>query len=306
MKSIFAFLAFALFVTGSSAADGLQPLVDANWLIVHSNESDVVIVDTRSRPEFDAGHIPGAVHTDYGRDGWRVTDANGTPGMFPDDFPRLGALAARIGELGIGSDSHIVLVPRGRDEIDLGVTTRIYWTLKVLGHDNVSILDGGMAAYLEDATRLLTRSRADRNTRTFKVALRKHMLLQEAEVKQAMAQGRPLIDARPISQFQGRTKSGAVSRPGTVPGARSIPAANLTLVRSGTLQGATVLDRLFTAAGVGKEDSPILFCNTGHWASVNWFVASELLGLKDARLYDGSMAEWSVDPTNPMVATAVD
>jgi len=57
---------------------------------------------------------------------------------------------------------------------------------------------------------------------------------------------------------------------------------------------------------VGKEDSPILFCNTGHWASVNWFVASELLGLKDARLYDGSMAEWSADPTNPMVATAVD
>ena len=306
MKPIFAFLALVLISIDSLAADGLRTLIDSSWLDIHAGEPGIVIVDTRSRPEFDAGHIPGAVHTDYGRDGWRVTDGNGTPGMFPDDSTGLGALAGRIGEMGIGNDSHIVLVPRGRDEVDLGVATRIYWTFKVLGHDNVSILDGGMAAYIEDAVGPLTRDLAVRNPRVFKVALRKIMLLQEADVKQAMARGRPLIDARPIPQFQGRTKSGAVFRPGTIPGARSIPAANLTQARSGTLRGATALDRLFAAAGVGKEDAPILFCNTGHWASVAWFVASELLGLKDARLYDGSMAEWSADPTNPMVTAAVD
>ena len=306
MKLIVAFLAFVLFSTVSFASGGLPPLVDLGWLTAHAKEPGTVIVDTRSRQEFDAGHIPGVVHTDYGRDGWRVTDTNGTPGMFPDDSAGLGALATRIGELGIDNDSHIILVPRGRDEIDLGVATRIYWTFKVLGHDDVSILDGGMAGYLEDAAGPLTRDLPGRLPREFKIALQQNMLLQETEVKQAMVQGRPLIDTRPISQFQGRTMSGAAGRPGTIPGARSVPAANLTQARSGTLLGAAALDRLFAAAGVGEEDPPILFCNTGHWASVNWFVASELLGLKGARLYDGSMAEWSADLSNPMAATAVD
>ena len=306
MKPVIAFLALVLFAAESFAVDGIRPLIDSTWLAVHAAEPGILIVDTRSRPEFDAGHIPGAVHTDYGRDGWRVTDANGTPGMFPVDAVGLGTLAAHIGELGIGNDSHIVLVPRGSDEIDLGVATRIYWTFKVLGHDMVSILDGGMTAYLEETSRPLTRDPAFPNSRTFNVTLRQDMLLQEAEVKEALARDRTLIDARPISQFQGRTKSGAVTRPGTIPGARSLPAANLTQMQSGTFQGAIALDRLFAAAGVGKGNAPILFCNTGHWASVNWFVASELLGVKDARLYDGSMAEWSADPTNPVVADAAD
>lgn len=297
MKPILAFLAFALFATESFAADGMGPLIDSRWLAVHAAEPGIVIIDTRS-------HIPGAVHTDYGRDGWRVTDANGTPGMFPSDATGLGALADRIGEMGIDNDSHIVLVPRGRDEIDLGVATRIYWTFKVLGHDKVSILNGGMMAYLEEASRPLTRDLTPSNLRTFDVALRSDMLLQEAEVKQAMVRDHTLIDARPVSQFQGRTKSGAVTRPGTIPGARSLPAENLTRPQSGAFQSATALDRLFVSAGVGKTNAPILFCNTGHWASVNWFVASELLGMKDARLYDGSMAEWTADSTNSVVAEA--
>ena len=306
MKLIPAFLVLALFAADAFAADGMRPLIDSRWLAVHAAEPGIVVVDTRSRPEFDAGHIPGAVHTDYGRDGWRVTDANGTPGMFPSDAAGLGALADRIGNMGIGNDSHIVLVPRGRDEIDLGVATRIYWSFKVLGHDKVSILDGGMTAYLEAASRPLTRDLTFPDPRTFDVALQQDMLLQEAEVKQAMVRGRTLIDARPVSQFQGRTKSGAVTRPGTIPGARSLPAAGLTRPQSGAFKSATALNRLFASAGVGKRNAPILFCNTGHWASVNWFVASELLGMKDARLYDGSMAEWTADPANSVVAETVD
>ena len=45
--------------------------------------------------------------------------------------------------------------------------------------------------------------------------------------------------------------------------------------------------------GVPEKGSVITFCNTGHWASLNWFVMSELLGNKDARMYDGSMLEWT-------------
>ena len=83
-------------------------------------------------------------------------------------------------------------------------------------------------------------------------------------------------------------------------GARNLPAASLTKSGSGALQLANTLGRLFEAVGVGTGDAPILFCNTGHWASVNWFVASEMLGSKSSRLYDGSMAEWTRNPSNPV------
>ena len=297
ISTLFAIVAFA---SASSAADQVRPLVDAVWLAAHSADLGVVVVDARSRAEFDAGHIPRAVHTDYGRDGWRVRDANGTPGMFPDDAEGLRALATRIGDLGIGNESRVVLVPRGRDEIDLGVATRIYWTFKVLGHDRVSILDGGMISYLADGDRPLTREIAPRNPRTFAVSLRRDMLVNETDVRQAMHQGRSLIDARPLDQFQGRTRSGVTARPGTIPGARSVPAASLVKAGRGAFQPSDALTGLFAAAGVGDGDGPILFCNTGHWASVNWFVASELLGAKGTRLYDGSMAAWSADPANPV------
>ena len=77
--------------------------------------------------------------------------------MFPDAAASLRALADRIGRLGIGNDTHVVLIPRGRDASDLGVATRIYWTFKVLGHDAVSILDGGMAAYMAAEGKALSR-----------------------------------------------------------------------------------------------------------------------------------------------------
>lgn len=298
LSILFGLVALAVSPVGATE---VTPLVGQEWLAEHAHAPDVVVVDTRSREDYGAGHIPGAVHADYGRDGWRVTNSDGTPGMFPDDADRQQRLAANIGALGIGNDTHVVLVSRGRNESDLGVATRMYWTFKVLGHDRVSILDGGMASYLAEGTRPLTREGKAPAPRHFSVSVRREMIANEAEVRQAMQRGLPLIDARPESQFSGRLKSGVAVRPGTITNALSLPAANLIRDRTGVLRESAALARLFEATGAGTH--PILFCNTGHWASVNWFVASELLGMKGARLYDGSMAEWSADPNNPMTST---
>ena len=58
--------------------------------------------------------------------------------------------------------------------------------------------------------------------------------------------------------------------------------------------------RLYTAAKAPTEGKTIMFCNTGHLASLGWFVNSELLGNKNTKMYDGSLAEWSRKPANPM------
>ena len=86
----------------------------------------------------------------------------------------------------------------------------------------------------------------------------------------------------------------------------------LTLVTAGTVLAKTTTwtnaapadDNWSTAGnwdnGVPTSGDQITFCNTGHWASLGWFVSSEIMGNKQTRMYDGSMVEWSADQSLPM------
>jgi thiosulfate/3-mercaptopyruvate sulfurtransferase len=64
------------------------------------------------------------------------------------------------------------------------------------------------------------------------------------------------------------------------------------------------LRALRKSAGLAEEGEEISFCNTGHWASLGWFVDSEILGNKQAKLYDGSMVEWTADDSLPVETKA--
>ena len=99
-------------------------------------------IDGGGAEAYQKGHIPGAIHSDYDKAGWRVT-RGGVPFMLPT-LPELEKL---IGELGIDEDTHVVVVPAGVHFTDFGAAARTYWTLKVAGVAKVSILDGGYAAW---------------------------------------------------------------------------------------------------------------------------------------------------------------
>ena len=122
----------------------MAPLVSTTWLKQHLQDPDVLVLDVRSAIDgggaeaYQKGHIPGAVHSDYDKAGWRVT-RGGVPFMLPT-LPELEKL---IGELGIDEDTHVVVVPAGVHYTDFGAAARTYWTLKVAGVSKVSILDGG-------------------------------------------------------------------------------------------------------------------------------------------------------------------
>src|SRR5947209_7670480 len=144
--AVFAGLLLGLAVPAS--AEPAQPLVSPQWLAQHRQEPNLVILDVRSA--LDGGgekayleaHIPGSVHTDYDKGGWRVM-RNNVPFMLPS-VPELDAL---IGDLGIDETDHVVVVPAGVSYTDFGAAARVYWTLKVAGVQDVSILDGGIAAW---------------------------------------------------------------------------------------------------------------------------------------------------------------
>jgi thiosulfate/3-mercaptopyruvate sulfurtransferase len=189
----------------------------------------------------------------------------------------------------------------------MGTATRIYWTFKVLGHDNVSILDGGMMAYTKDVDKKtkvplnpLDKGAVKPEAAMFKANLRSDMIVTKEQMKAAMESSTPLIDHRPNDQYIGINKHGKAKRAGTIPGAVNLPENWITSNGGGMFRPQSELAQLYAVAGAPTEGAGISFCNSGHWASLGWFASSELMGNKQAKMYDGSMIEWTSDKAMPV------
>lgn len=294
----------ALTVAVATAARAAEPLVDTEWVKANTGKPGVVFLDVRdSQADYLRNHIPGAIYTDYAKDGWRSTDANGTPAQL-SPVPKLEAL---IGGLGIDNSAHVVVVPNGANALDMGTATRIYWTFKVLGHDNVSILNGGMTAYTKDIDQKtkqplnpLAKGLVKLEPKTFKANLRNEMIVGKADIQKAKESGITIVDNRPNDHFIGINRHPLAKRSGTIPGAKSIPESWLTQNGGGVFRSKADLTKIYNISKVKPDEAQINFCNTGHWASLGWFVGHEIMGNKNVRMYDGSMVEWSGDANLPI------
>ncbi|MGN6098177.1 MAG: sulfurtransferase, partial [Bosea sp. (in: a-proteobacteria)] len=115
-------------------------LIAPDALAARLGDENLVVIDIRTaadggREAFEAGHIPGAVHSDYAADGWRAKIGN-APGMLPST----AHLAALAGRLGSGPHDHDDMVPAGTAATDFAAAARVYWTLKFIGHGQQAIL----------------------------------------------------------------------------------------------------------------------------------------------------------------------
>jgi thiosulfate/3-mercaptopyruvate sulfurtransferase len=276
-----------------------QPLVDTGWLAANLDHESLVVLDIRDNSQdtnfYEQGHVPGALFAPYAAYGWRA-EVNGVPGMLPP----IEVIEERIAALGIDNDDHVVIVPHGSDSSDFASATRVYWTFKVLGHDGVSILDGGWRAWSEDGARVSTEV-ATASPGSFTAEFRPELLATADDVAAAEAAGIKLVDARPHAQFTGEVKPPVAQTAGTIPGAVNIDQATLYDEQAGSFVSPERIAELAGAQGVGATDETIAFCNTGHWASIAWFALSEVGGHENVTMYDGSMAEWTLDPSRPVL-----
>jgi thiosulfate/3-mercaptopyruvate sulfurtransferase len=298
--------ALGLLMSTTAFAERLtdQPLVDSGWLQSKLGNESLVVVDIRA-PAKDAagkdvdayaeGHIAGAVNAPYGVFGWRAK-----VGDVVGQLPPVDDISAKIGSLGIDNSKHVVIVPFGQSSTDFGAATRVYWTFKVLGHDAVSILDGGAAAWAKSGNAVSSEQPVI-TAATFTPHFRAELLASAADVAAAPGNGIALVDARPEAQFKGLEKSGVVRVAGTIPGAINIPQSSFYDDKASHYASPARVGELVKAAGLSEEQGEIAFCNTGHWASVAWFGLSEVRGKKNVKLYDGSMTEWASDPSRPVV-----
>ena len=121
-----------------------------------------------------------------------------------------------------------------------------------------------------------------------------------ADVEAALAAGTKLIDGRPEEQYLGQSKSPVARVAGTIPGARNLPHSNFYSAEYASFALPETVLALADSVGLAADESNIVFCNTGHWASVAWFALHEVGGNANTAMYDGSMAEWTADPARPI------
>jgi thiosulfate/3-mercaptopyruvate sulfurtransferase len=279
-------------------AQDVTPLVSAEWLKAHADDDNLVILDIRADIEnTDLGELPyiaNAVVAPYNTAGWR-TEIEGVPGQIPP----AEQIAELIGSLGIDGDDHVVIVPWGTDSSEFGGATRVYWTFKYLGHDEVSILDGGWRQYDAQGGERVAEAAVPEATE-FPYEVREELRATTADVEAALAAGTKLVDGRPNAQFLGEAKSPVARVAGTIPGAVNLENSAVYSAEYASFAQPETIAALAEGIGLGADEENIVFCNTGHWASVVWFALHEVGGNKNTAMYDGSMAEWTADPARPI------
>ncbi|MBF7053040.1 sulfurtransferase [Halomonas sp. KAO] len=303
MRTRLLIAAGTLAMAGNAHAQHPSPLVDAEWLSDQLDNDDLVVLDVRSsidnggdRASFEEARIPGSRYSNYTDAGWRES-RDGVAGLMPE----IEALETLIGELGIDNDDTVIVVSAGTGATDFGSAARVYWTFKALGHDEVAVLNGGFAGWQAQDFEVASGTYDAPEATTFEASLQEALLATTEEVEAAIEAGEALVDARPEDFYTGRTQSPAARAPGTIPGAVNLPHHAALVERDGAYYlEPERLKANIEALGLDPEAPTVAFCNTGHWAASGWFQLSEVGGLENVSMYDGSMAEWTQDDARPL------
>jgi thiosulfate/3-mercaptopyruvate sulfurtransferase len=211
-------------------------------------------------------------------------------------MPDVGLFTAAMRAAGV-SDRRAVVV---YDAATSMAAARAWWLLRYFGHRDVRVLDGGFAAWTEAGYPI----EAGRGTPVAGdgdfAALPGGMPLLDAAGAAALAGSGVLLDARAPERFRGETEP-IDPIAGHIPGARNVPASELTQP-SGEFRGASVLRDAFAAAGVSDGVEVGAYCGSGV-AAAQEVLALELAGYRGA-LYVGSWSEWITDPSRAVATDA--
>ena len=287
------------------------PLVETDWLA--QNLKNVLVLDVRkdvksftNKPVFSkdkkagqlklkkvGGHIPGAVLVKYGslRTN-QVIDGKKVQKMIVDK----ASFEKVMQEAGANKDSAIVIAYKGENDSDLTMATRFYWQMKYYGHDNMAILNGGVAQWLIDKRKISIKGTTPAKGNWVSTAQRNEILATSKDVEAAVKAKGQLVDTRSISLYMGTwRKKSYVYENGHIPGAKPYPNELLSTTMPAKFLKVSDSKSLFKSMGIDTGKNSITYCNSGHLATGSWFVLSELMGNKNVKMYDGSMHQWTLE-----------
>jgi thiosulfate/3-mercaptopyruvate sulfurtransferase len=262
-----------------------EVLVSADWVEQHRNDPNVRIVEVDvDTNAYNEGHIPGAIAW-----AWNTQLAD----QVRRDILSREALEALLANSGISNDTTVVLYGDNNNWF----AAWALWQLKIYGHRDVRILNGGRKKWLADGREVRKDvpqvARATYHAAAADLSLRAFL----PQVQAALSKGGvALVDVRSPQEFTGEILAPpglpeTCQRGGHIPGARNIPWAK-ACNDDGTFKTAEELRALYSAEGIDGSKPVIAYCRIGERSSHTWFVLRYLLGLNQVTNYDGSWTEW--------------
>ena len=261
-------------------------LVTTEWVEERLGDENVVVAEVDENPDiYDEGHIPGAVKLHWRDD---LQDPVERDLVEKDEFERL------LGGLGISNDTTLVLY----GDKNNWFAAYAYWYLKIYGHQDVRILDGGRQKWI-DERRELTTDVPSRAPTTYTARERDESIRARRDaVRETIgAGGKALVDVRSPQEYSGDLvappgyEQEGAQRAGHIPTAASIPWAQ-AVRDDGTFKSPDELRALYDGKGITADKAVTAYCRIGERSAHTWFVLRELLGYQEVRNYDGSWTEW--------------
>ncbi len=261
-------------------------LVSTDWLATRLDDPGVVVAEVDENPDlYDEGHISGAVKLHWRDD---LQDPVERDLVDRETFERL------LGARGVASDTTVVLY----GDKNNWFAAYAYWYLKIYGHADVRILNGGRQKWIDEG-RELTVQVPEPQPRAYAAGERDESIRAYRDQVRAWIgdDGRALVDVRSPGEYAGDLiappgyEQEGAQRAGHIPTAASIPWA-LAVKDDGTFRPADELRDIYGSKGVTPGKEVVAYCRIGERSAHTWFVLRELLGFESVRNYDGSWTEW--------------
>lgn len=284
----------------------MEHLVGTDWLDKELGAPDLRVLDARvvfryldeggfelrsGRSLWEQGHIPTAVHVDI--PGELSDPAASVPLMAPP----AQAFAAAMERAGVGEGTRAVIYDNEKHMW----AARLWWMLRAYGFDEAAVLDGGFDAWTAEG-RAVTTDNEPRKAARFALHPRPDAFVTKEDVLAALGdQAVVIVDALPSASYRGERQ--LYPRPGHIAGACNVPMASLVDPETGRYLTPDRLKEAFRPALDANPRQVITYCGGGVAASSDAF-ALMMLGVDNVAVYDGSLLEWTADPSLPMTTDA--
>lgn len=272
--------------TGLGFSRDVPPIVSTDWLTQNLKNANLFILDIRNSDQYKKGHIPGAINIPF--ENWAV-ERNGLSLELPSDE----ALQDLLAKSGIRSDSIVIVVNRNETDFSRSDAVRVAATCIVAGVRNAAVLDGGYTKWRKESKPVSTAPAIDSST-AYDGALDRSSFVSRDYVlsrigKSVIVDNRTPEDYFGIGTAQGHIKS-----------ALNLPTP--WVFNAEGLFNKPELLRAMAEGVIGEDTSTeiIVYCEVGGYASVWWYLLTQMFDYRNVKIYDGSMQEWIKDSKDPV------
>ena len=296
---IFAAVLFFFQYTAAASSPNSRGFVTPDWLKKHAGDQNLIIVDVSLTPEdYYKEHIPNAFYINWKNElsdpmekrYYKVLSKEGFEGIMK--------------KIGATSDSTLIFY----DNLNNRLAIRAHWVASYYGHQKAMVLEGGISAW-KYADFETTKEIPTSPTTNYKVEKgNSEINVEKGFVKLNLRNNDVLfVDSRPYKMYTGETTGKMIHtgldvvRKGHLPGAVSIPWKS-NINEKDMFLDESALMKVYSNQGLSKYKTVVFYCNEGVHAAYNWFIATKILGFRNAKIYEGSMGEWADEALLPLVS----